>query len=115
MQRKRKKKEGCWFCREKRDEKSGRFIGAAILARIYFHGSPLNSVEIYACPVCGKSVDPPPSLPFQKKVEKTIKELERGRKSVTRMIVKEIAITRNWLSQNFLNFLKRKGVRIEVI
>jgi len=108
-----KKKEGCWFCREKRDEKSGRFIGAAILARIYFHGSPLNSVEIYACPVCGKSVSLP-LLSFQKKIEKTIRELQRKGKIVRKLIVKKFAMER-WLSQRFLNSLKRRGIEITTI
>ena len=114
MQRKRKKKEGCWFCREKRDEKKGGFIGSEILTRIYFHSSPTElSTEIYGCSHCGRSTDSPP-LPFQKKVEKTIKELERRRKTVTKMILKKFAVEK-WLSQRFLKNLKRRGIEIITI
>jgi len=114
MQRKKKKKEGCWFCRERRDKKKGGFIGSEILARIYFHGSLSSSEELYFCPVCGRSTDSPP-LSFEEKIKKTIKKLEREKKIITRIIVRNFTITKNWLSQNFLNSLREKGVKIEVI
>jgi len=102
----------CWYCEEKRNEK-GEMLGSEILARIYFHGSPFSSVEIYACPICGESVGIPP-LPFQKKVEKTIRELQRKGKVVRKLIVKKFAMER-WLSQRFLNSLKRRGIEITTI